>query len=125
MKLRPLDFASSGMFLCGLAHSPKFIDESIAQAKGAASRAATILSQKQMLVGGVVSVVDGERCAACLTCVRICPYSVPVVTTEGVAEIEAASCKGCGICASACPRGAIQLRNYKDEQILSKCLTLC
>jgi len=124
MKLRPLDFANSGMFLCGLAHSPKFIDESIAQAKGSASRAATILSQKQMWVGGAISVVDGERCAACLTCVRVCPYNVPVINAEGVAEIEAASCQGCGICASACPRKAIQLQHYKDEQILSKCVAL-
>ncbi|MCK5423572.1 MAG: CoB--CoM heterodisulfide reductase iron-sulfur subunit A family protein, partial [Deltaproteobacteria bacterium] len=124
MKLRPLDFASLGMFLCGLAHSPKFMDESIAQAKGAASRAATILSQKEMMVGGAVSVVDSERCAACLTCVRACPYNVPVITTEGVAEIEAVSCHGCGICASACPRKAIQVQHYKDEQILSKCVAL-
>jgi len=122
--LRPLDFASAGMFLCGLAHSPKFIDESIAQAKGSASRAATILSRKKMMVGGAVSVVDGERCAACLTCVRVCPYNVPVINAEGVAEIEAASCQGCGICASACPRKAIQLQHYKDEQILSKCVAL-
>jgi len=124
MKLRPLDFASAGMFLCGLAHSPKFIDESIAQARGAASRAATILSQKQMWVGGAISVVDGERCAACLTCVRICPYNVPVINAEGVAEIEGASCHGCGICASACPRRAINVHHYKDEQILSKCVAL-
>jgi len=124
MKLRPLDFANTGMFLCGLAHSPKFIDESIAQAKGAASRAATILSQRQMLVGGAVSVVDGEQCAACLTCVRVCPYDLPVINAEGVAEIEAASCHGCGICASACPRKAIQVQHYKDEQILSKCVAL-
>jgi len=124
MKLRPLDFASSGMFLCGLAHSPKFIDESITQAKGAASRAGTILSQKQMWVGGVVSVVDGERCAACLTCVRACPYHVPLINAEGVAEIEAASCHGCGICASVCPRKAIQLQHYKDDQVMSKCLAL-
>jgi heterodisulfide reductase subunit A-like polyferredoxin len=124
MKLRPLDFASSGMFLCGLAHSPKFIDESIAQAKGSASRAGTILSQQQMLVGGVVSVIDRERCAACLTCVRICPYNIPVITTEGVAEIEAVSCRGCGICASACPRSAIQVQHYMDEQIIKKCAAL-
>jgi heterodisulfide reductase subunit A-like polyferredoxin len=124
MKLRPLDFASLGMFLCGLAHSPKFMDESITQAKGAASRAVTILSQKEMMVGGAVSVVDSERCAACLTCVRACPYNVPVINTDGVAEIEAISCHGCGICASACPRKAIQVQHYKDEQIESKCVAL-
>jgi heterodisulfide reductase subunit A-like polyferredoxin len=124
MKLRPLDFANEGMYLCGLAHSPKLISESISQARGAAARAATILSKKELLIGGMISVVDKERCAACLTCVRECPYDVPVITEEGVAWIEPASCQGCGICASACPRKAIDLQNYKDSQVISKCEVL-
>ncbi|HUT84366.1 MAG TPA: FAD-dependent oxidoreductase, partial [Thermodesulfobacteriota bacterium] len=124
MKLRPLDFSNEGMYLCGLAHSPKLIGESIAQARGAAARAATILSKKELLIGGMISVVDKERCAACLTCVRECPFDVPVITEEGVAWIEPASCQGCGICASACPRKAIDLQNYKDSQVISKCEVL-
>ncbi len=119
LKLRPLDFASEGIFLCGLAHSPKLMEETIAQARGAATRAAIILSKDELHLEGVVAQVDEERCAACLTCVRVCPYDVPVIR-DGAARIEAASCQGCGSCASACPVRAIQIGHYKDEQILSK-----
>jgi heterodisulfide reductase subunit A-like polyferredoxin len=124
MKLRPLDFFNAGVFLCGMAHAPKLIPETISQAQGAAARAATILSQRQLAISGVVSVVDKERCVACLTCVRLCPYHVPCINEEGVAEIEAAACQGCGICASACPRKAIEVQHYRDEQIVAKCDTL-
>jgi heterodisulfide reductase subunit A-like polyferredoxin len=120
MKLRPLDFVNEGMYLCGLAHSPKSISESLTQARGAASRAVTILSQPSLLVGGVVSVVDPDKCAACLTCVRSCPFNVPRINEEGVAYIEPAACQGCGICASACPRKAIKLQHYSDEQVVAK-----
>ena len=120
MKLRPVDFASDGLFLCGNCHSPKFIDESIAQAQAAAAKAIGILSKKVMEISGVVSVVDTDKCAACLTCVRVCPYDVPKINTEGAAEIEAAMCHGCGVCASECPAKAIQLMHYKDSQIIAK-----
>jgi len=125
MKLRPLDFSNDGIYLCGLAHSPKFIEESISQARGAVARACTVLSKDQMYVSGMISVVDQERCAACLTCVRVCPFDVPSINEAGVAVIEAASCQGCGICASACPRKAISLQNYKDDQVVAKCAVLC
>ncbi len=121
MKLRPLDFSNEGFFMAGLAHSPKFINESIAQARGTAARAATIVSQDKRYVGGAVSVVDQDQCAACLTCVRECPFHVPAITEEGVAYIEPAACQGCGICASACPRKAIDVQHYKDNQIIAKC----
>jgi heterodisulfide reductase subunit A-like polyferredoxin len=120
MKLRPLDLVNEGMYLCGLAHSPKTMAESISQARGAVSRALTILSQTYLMVGGIICIVDQERCAACLTCVRACPYDVPHINTEGVAEIEPAACQGCGICASECPRKAITLQHYSDDQIISK-----
>ena len=120
MKLRPVDFASDGLFLCGACHSPKFIDESISQAQAVAARAARILSADVMEVSGVVSVVDADKCAACLTCVRTCPYNVPQINAEGVAEIEVAMCHGCGICASECPAKAIQLMHYKDAQVIAK-----
>jgi heterodisulfide reductase subunit A len=121
MKLRPVDFASEGIYLCGMAHSPKMIDESLSQAAAAVSRACTILAKDQIQVGGVVSMVDPEKCAACLTCVRVCPYNVPVINQEGVAEIEVAMCQGCGICASECPGKAIRLQHFTDEQIMAKC----
>jgi len=120
MKLRPLDFPSEGIFLAGLAHAPKTMAECISQAQGAAARAATIISRPFMDRSGVVSQVDPARCAACLTCVRLCPYGVPQINEDGVAYIEPASCQGCGLCASACPRKAIVTRHYSDEQIASK-----
>ncbi|MHC4808209.1 MAG: CoB--CoM heterodisulfide reductase iron-sulfur subunit A family protein, partial [Planctomycetota bacterium] len=120
MKLRPVDFSSDGLFLCGTCHSPKFIDESIAQAQAAAAKAVGIISRKDMEISGVVSVVDPDKCAACLTCLRTCPYDVPAINVEGVAEIEAAMCHGCGICASECPAKAIQLMHYKDSQFIAK-----
>jgi len=120
MKLRPLDFSTEGIFLAGLAHAPKSMAESISQARGAAARAATILSRPHLDRSGVVSEVDASSCAACLTCVRLCPYDVPVVTEEGVAFIEPASCQGCGVCAAACPRKAIVTRHYRDDQVAAK-----
>ncbi len=124
MKLRPVDFASEGLFLCGTCHSPKFIDESIAQAQAAAAKAVGILSKKVLEISGVVSVIDPDKCAACLTCVRTCPYDVPKINAEGVAEIETAICHGCGICASECPAKAIQLMHYKDSQLIAKTKSL-
>jgi heterodisulfide reductase subunit A-like polyferredoxin len=120
MKLRPLDFGSEGIFLAGLAHAPKSLAESISQARGAAARAATILARPVLERSGIVSEVDQARCAACLTCVRLCPYDVPTITEDGVAYIEPASCQGCGVCAAACPRKAIVTRDYHDEQIVAK-----
>ena len=124
MKLRPVDFASDGLYLCGTCHSPKFIDESVTQALATAAKAVSILSKKEMQVSGIVSVVDPDKCAACLTCVRTCPYDVPKMNEDGVAEIEPAMCHGCGICASECPAKAIQLMHYKDNQIIAKTLSL-
>ena len=120
VKLRPVDFASEGIFLCGLAHYPKFIEESVAQAVAAAARAATVVSQTQLEVGGVVAVVDQSMCAGCLTCVRTCPYQVPRINAQGVAEIEVAECHGCGTCVAECPAKAIQLMHYRDDQITVK-----
>lgn len=120
IKLGPMDFPSSGLYLCGLCHSPKFLDESLYQARGAAARACNVLAQDQLWVGGVVAVVDPDRCAACLSCVRACAYSVPVINRDGVAEISQVQCHGCGTCAAECPGRAISLQNYTDEQLQAK-----
>ncbi len=119
-KLRPVDFASEGIFLAGLAHYPKPIEESIAQAKAAASRAMTVLSKEVLHVGGVVATVEEGRCAACLTCVRTCPYNIPHVDEHSHAVIDPAQCHGCGTCAAECPGKAITLRHFTDEQLNAK-----
>jgi heterodisulfide reductase subunit A-like polyferredoxin len=128
LKLQPVDFPSEGAYLCGAIQYPKFLDEAIAQAKAAAARAASILSQDVLQVGGPIAVVDTDRCTGCLTCVRVCPYDVPVINMErvgaggilGAAEIAAAACRGCGVCAGECPAKAIQLQHHRDEQLLAK-----
>lgn len=115
MKLRPVDFANEGIYLCGLAHSPKFMDENISQAKAAASRAATILSKTHLEVGAEVSRVDQSRCISCMTCVHSCPYGAPFMNKDHKGEIAAAKCMGCGICASECPARAIQLNHFEAK----------
>ncbi|MBW2621506.1 MAG: CoB--CoM heterodisulfide reductase iron-sulfur subunit A family protein [Deltaproteobacteria bacterium] len=120
VKLRPLDMAQNGIFICGTAHSPQLVTESISQAMGAAARAATFLSQPEITLSAVTAKVDQDNCAACLVCVRSCPFGVPVINENGVSEIDEALCQGCGICVSECPAKVIQLDWYEDEQLISK-----
>ncbi|OHB85578.1 MAG: hypothetical protein A2V98_13495 [Planctomycetes bacterium RBG_16_64_12] len=118
MKLRPVDFASEGLFLCGTAHAPKFITETIAQATAVAGRAASILSRKKMPVGGMTAWVDSDKCISCMTCMHVCPYMAPRIGGDNKAEVQGAVCMGCGSCAAECPAKAITLRHYVDAQIL-------
>ncbi len=118
VKLRPVDMSTEGIFVCGTAHSPLLISESISQAFAAASRASTFLSQPHLTLSAVTAKVEEEKCAACLVCVRSCPYGVPVINDKGVSEIDQALCHGCGVCASECPAKAIELNWYEDDQIL-------
>jgi len=120
VKLKPVDMATEGIFICGTAHSPRLLDESIAQAWAAASRATTFLARSQLKLSAVTAHVAGEKCASCLICVRSCPYGVPRINAEGVSEIEAALCHGCGVCAAECPAKAIELNWYADDQLLCK-----
>jgi heterodisulfide reductase subunit A-like polyferredoxin len=124
VKLRPVDMATEGIFVCGTAHSPKLMGETITQAQAAASRATTFLSRKQLTLSAVTATVNGDMCAACLICVRACPYTVPKVNTDGFSEIDEALCHGCGICAAECPAKAIELNWYADSQLLCKIDTL-
>ena len=116
VKLRPVDFATEGIYLCGLAHSPKMIDENISQARAAASRAATVLSKTHLDVGAQVSEVNQDKCISCMTCVHVCPYGAPFANADNKGEITAAKCLGCGICASECPACAIQLNHFESRQ---------
>jgi heterodisulfide reductase subunit A len=123
MKLRPVDFATDGIFLCGLAHSPRLIGESVSQALAAAARVNTVLSKPFIEADGVVSVVDETKCIACGRCEEICEYGAPsiVEVSPGVfkSRINEALCKGCGSCAVACCSTAIRPRHFKTEQILT------
>jgi heterodisulfide reductase subunit A-like polyferredoxin len=117
VKLRPVDFASEGIFLCGTAHAPKFIKETMSQANAASARAAGILSKKALPVSGQTAWVDQDKCISCMTCMHVCPYNASGVNGNNKAEIQGGVCMGCGSCASECPAMAITLRNYTETQI--------
>jgi heterodisulfide reductase subunit A len=120
-KLRPVDFPNDGVFLCGMAHYPKPIDESIAQAKAAASRALTFLTLENIKVGGVVSHIIPELCSGCLGCINVCPYgAISFDDEKAVAVVNQALCKGCGACAAACPSEAPILMGFNNEQLYAQ-----
>jgi heterodisulfide reductase subunit A-like polyferredoxin len=120
VKLRPVDMSTEGIFVCGTAHGPKLLSESISQAYAAASRATTFLSRSYLTLSAVTARVEAEKCAACLVCVRSCPYSVPKINADGISEIDPALCHGCGVCTAECPAKAIELNWYEDDQIMCK-----
>jgi heterodisulfide reductase subunit A-like polyferredoxin len=120
LKLRPVDFSVDGVFLAGMAHAPKSIEETIAQAQATASRAATIISKKEYTPEAIISSVDEDVCAGCGICAAVCYYDAPqVVTYRGrrVSRFNLALCKGCGACAAACPSGAVKQLGFRPKQI--------
>ncbi|MFO7688112.1 MAG: FAD-dependent oxidoreductase [Desulfobacterales bacterium] len=123
-KLGPSEFATDGVFLCGMAHYPKPIDESVAQGRAAASRALTLLAQKTIHTSGTVARTDPFMCSRCGVCVAICPYSAPFFTetgpNAGKAEINPVLCKGCGLCVASCRSGAIHLKGFDNNQIFAQ-----
>lgn len=128
LKMRPMDFMKEGIFVAGMAHYPKFIEETIAHAQATAGRAITILAKQPLYIGGSVAVVDPAKCVGCLTCVRSCPFGIPQIQPgqagvggiTGAAYIDPALCHGCGTCTAECPAKAIQLLAYTDEQVLAQ-----
>jgi len=123
VKLRPVDFGADGVFLCGTAHYPKHIQESINQAYGASGRVLTLLSHETVTASGSVCIVDEKRCMGCGACVEACTYGAIELydTKQGKkARMNPVLCKGCGLCNSKCPTGAIQLKHYTDEQLIAQ-----
>ena len=122
-KIKPLDFSTSGVFLCGAAHYPKNLVDSISQAEGAASRAAIPIMQEKMKGEGIIAVVDEKLCRGCEICKSACAYSAiemkpnPTDPKRLVAEVNNALCKGCGACAGVCLSGAIEQKGFNDKQI--------
>jgi len=127
-KLGPSEFATDGVFLCGLAHYPKPIDESVAQGQAAASRAVTLLARKKIFTSGTVAEVDPRMCSQCGVCVSICPYSAPSWTEKGMfagkAQVNPVLCKGCGLCVASCRSGAIHLKGFDNDQIFAQIFSL-
>ncbi len=124
VKLRPVDFPSEGLFVTGLAHTPKNLDETISQALAAAGRAGVLLSHKRLAVSGIIAKHNRELCMSCLSCFRVCPFDSPFIDEDGKISHNEVKCVGCGICASICPMDAFQVNNFRDDQILTMIDTL-
>ena len=125
VKLRPVDFATEGIFLAGMAHSPKSIDESISQAYAAASRACTIISKKEYITEATIAAVNEDLCSGCRMCEILCEYNAieiidnPNYPERKIAKVNEALCKGCGLCSGACPSGAMEQKGFKSRQIMA------
>jgi len=120
VKLRPVDFAADGVFLCGIAHYPKHISETISQAYGAAGRAVTILTKDSVIASGAVCEVNESECVTCGACISVCKYGAIEFhdTPQGKkARVNPILCKGDGLCNAKCPTGAISLKHYTDEEV--------
>ena len=120
VKLRPVDFATDGIYVCGTAHSPKTISESVAQAYAAASRAGIPMALKLVKTEAITSVVNEELCTGCGTCIKLCPYSAIQKDERGIARVNDVLCKGCGVCAASCPEKAMTMRHFSDDQVLAE-----
>ena len=127
-KLGPVEFATDGVFLCGMAHYPKPIDESIAQGQAAASRAVALLARETIFTSGTIAETDPMLCSECGICVSVCPYSAPSFTEDGPfagrAQINPVLCKGCGLCVASCRSGAIHLKGFDNDQIFAQIFSL-
>ncbi len=120
VKLRPVDFATDGVFVCGLSHYPKDISETITQARAAAGRAATVLSKNAIESEGKIARIREDRCTGCGACVEVCAYkAIELDAEENIARVNPALCKGCGVCAASCRSAAMDLTGFRNEQVLA------
>jgi heterodisulfide reductase subunit A len=120
-KLRPVDFATDGLFMAGIAHYPKPMEEVVAQAQAAAARAVTVLTQTKMTVGGIVAEINNAKCSGCGLCVSVCPFSAITLDEEKhKSVVNEALCKGCGNCASSCRSDAPSLRGFTNAGLFAQ-----
>lgn len=119
VKLRPVDFPSEGLFVAGLGHAPKNLDETLSQSLAAAGRAGVILSHERLAVSGIIAKHKRELCMSCLSCFRVCPFGSPYIAEDGKISHNEVKCMGCGICAGICPAKAFQVNNFRDDQIIA------
>jgi len=120
VKLRPTDFATDGIFVCGTAHGPKTVAESITQAYAAASRAGIPMALGKVRTEAITAQVDEHKCTGCGTCIKLCAYSAISKNEKGIANVNAILCKGCGVCSASCPEKAIDMRHFSDAQIIAE-----
>jgi heterodisulfide reductase subunit A len=120
VKLAPVDFATDGVFMAGLAHYPKPIEEAVAQAQAAVSRAVTVLSREEMWLPGTVAFIDKNKCVGCAVCWTVCPYQAITQDENGLAEVNQALCKGCGTCVASCRSGAPNLRGFSNQDVMAQ-----
>jgi heterodisulfide reductase subunit A len=123
-KLRPVDFVNDGIFMAGMAHYPKPVEESIAQSQAAVARAITVLSRREMTLPGLVATIDKSRCVGCGVCWAICPYSAISPDENGLAEVNPALCKGCGLCMASCRSSAPNLGGFTQEAVMAEVMAL-
>ncbi len=121
VKLKPLDFATDGVYLCGNARFPSTIREAISQGLGAASRAAGVLSKEALFTSGIVADINPDTCCGCLGCVAVCPYgAINFIENRGICQVNKVLCKGCGGCAATCPSGSARLDGFSNQQIYAQ-----
>ncbi|MEJ2718935.1 MAG: FAD-dependent oxidoreductase, partial [Deltaproteobacteria bacterium] len=121
VKLKPLDFATDGIYLCGNARFPSSIREAVSQGLGAASRAAIVLSKEALFTSGIVADISPETCCGCLGCLEVCPYgAINFFEDRGICQVNKVLCKGCGGCAATCPSGSARLDGFSNDQIYAQ-----
>ena len=121
VKLRPLDFATDGVFVCGSARYPATVEEAQSQGLGVASRVATILFKDKLVTSAIVAEIDPETCVGCQGCLEICPYgAIAYLPDQDICEVNTILCKGCGSCAATCPSQSAQIKGFKPRQLLAQ-----